>query len=136
MLLKKAATKDDVIAFANAVKYTLGDEKEKYVHFLDIMNDYGNQRIDVVIAMERMKELFKGHGDLLLGFNALLPKECEITLSCEDEQPPQKRKKHVGFSEDKNFRGKTEDDADLVLELANFCKAEVEKMKAAGNTNE
>lgn len=62
-------------------------------------------RTDTAGVMERVKELFKGHKDLILGFNTFLPKGYAITLPLEeDEQPPQK--KPVEFEEAINFVGK------------------------------
>lgn len=54
--------------------------------------------------IERVKDLFKGHRDLILGFNTFLPKGYEITLPLEHEQPPQK--KPVEFEEAINFVNK------------------------------
>jgi len=42
-----------------------------------------------VSVAERMKQLFKGHDDLLVGFNAFMPKKYEIILPLENGQPPQ-----------------------------------------------
>ena len=52
-------------------------------------------------VIARMKELFRGHRDLILGFNTFLPKGYEITLPPEDEPPP--AKKPVEFEEAINF---------------------------------
>lgn len=51
-----------------------------------------------------MKDLFKGHRDLILGFNTFLPKGYEITLPSEDEPTP--AKKPVEFEEAINFVSK------------------------------
>jgi len=61
-------------------------------------------RIDTAGVIERVKELFKGHKDLILGFNTFLPKGYAITLPSDDEQPLQK--KPVEFEEAINFVGK------------------------------
>ena len=61
-------------------------------------------RIDTAGVIARVKELFKGHRNLILGFNTFLPKGYEITLPSEDEQPLQK--KPVEFAEAINFVGK------------------------------
>ena len=45
-------------------------------------------RIDTIGAIAKVKELFKGHKDLILRFNIFLPNEYEIKLPLEDEQPP------------------------------------------------
>jgi histone deacetylase complex regulatory component SIN3 len=61
-------------------------------------------RIDTAGVIERVKELFKGHKDLILGFNTFLPKGYAITLPSENEPPP--LKKPVEFEEAINFVGK------------------------------
>lgn len=50
----------------------------------------------------RVKELFKGHNNLIFGFNTFLPKGYEITLN-EDEAPA---KKTVEFEEAIDFVNK------------------------------
>ena len=42
-------------------------------------------RINTSGVISRVKELFKGHRDLILGFNTFLPKGYEITMPPEDE---------------------------------------------------
>jgi len=49
-----------------------------------------------------VKELFKGHNNLIYGFNTFLPKGYEITL--DDEGPP--LKKAVEFEEAISFVNK------------------------------
>jgi len=43
------------------------------------------EKINKVDAISMVKELLKGHHDLLLGFNTFLPKGCEFTLPLEEE---------------------------------------------------
>lgn len=50
-------------------------------------------RVDTNGVITRIKDLFKGYDDLLLGFNTFLPKGYKITLQPEDEKP----KKPVDF---------------------------------------
>lgn len=50
----------------------------------------------------RVKDLFKGHNNLIFGFNTFLPKGFEITLD-EEEAPP---KKTVEFEEAISFVNK------------------------------
>ncbi|KAH1239232.1 Paired amphipathic helix protein Sin3-like 3 [Glycine max] len=97
-------TTDDALAYLKAVKDMFQDKREKYDDFLEVMKDFKAQRIDTSGVIARVKELFKGHKDLILGFNTFLPKGYEITLPLEDEQPPQK--KPVEFAEAINFVGK------------------------------
>ncbi|KAG5091420.1 hypothetical protein JHK82_050198 [Glycine max] len=97
-------TTNDALAYLRAVKDIFQDKREKYDDFLEVMKDFKAQRIDTSGVIARVKELFKGHKDLILGFNTFLPKGYEITLPLEDEQPPQK--KPVEFAEAINFVGK------------------------------
>lgn len=52
----------------------------------------------------RVKELFKGHNNLIFGFNTFLPKGFEITLDEEEEEAPPK--KTVEFEEAISFVNK------------------------------
>ena len=45
-------------------------------------------RIDTDGVIVRVKELFRGHRDLILGFNAFLPKGYEITLEEGPKRQP------------------------------------------------
>lgn len=45
-------------------------------------------RIDTDGVIVRVKELFKGHHDLILGFNTFLPKGYEITLEEGPKRQP------------------------------------------------
>ena len=61
-------------------------------------------RINTVGVIARVKELFKGHRNLILGFNTFLPKDYEITLPLEEELAP---KKHlVEFNQAINYVNK------------------------------
>ncbi|KAK4409899.1 Paired amphipathic helix protein Sin3-like 2 [Sesamum angolense] len=71
--------------------------------FLDVMKDFKAQRIDTAGVIARVKELFKGHPNLILGFNTFLPKGYEITLTDEEEAPP---KRTVEFEEAISFVNK------------------------------
>ncbi|KAI3452368.1 hypothetical protein Pfo_009033 [Paulownia fortunei] len=79
------------------------DQREKYDRFLDVMKDFKAQRIDTAGVIARVKELFKGHPNLILGFNTFLPKGYEITLTDEEEAPP---KRTVEFEEAISFVNK------------------------------
>lgn len=102
-------TTNDALAYLKAVKDIFEHNREKYDDFLEVMKDFKAQRIDTVGVIARVKELFKGYRQLILGFNTFLPKGFEITLPPEDEQeqeqpPPQK--KPVEFEEAINFVNK------------------------------
>ncbi|GKV22786.1 hypothetical protein SLEP1_g32612 [Rubroshorea leprosula] len=97
-------TTNDALAYLKRVKEIFQDKREKYDDFLEVMKDFKAQRVDTAGVIARVKELFKGNQDLILGFNTFLPKGYEITLPFEDEQPPQK--KPVEFEEAINFVNK------------------------------
>ncbi|AEE33637.1 unnamed protein product [Arabidopsis thaliana] len=83
----------DALTYLKAVKDMFQDNKEKYETFLGVMKDFKAQRVDTNGVIARVKDLFKGYDDLLLGFNTFLPKGYKITLQPEDEKP----KKPVDF---------------------------------------
>ncbi|KAJ7943566.1 Paired amphipathic helix protein Sin3-like [Quillaja saponaria] len=97
-------TTNDALSYLKAVKDIFQDNREKYDDFLEVMKDFKALRIDTSGVIARVKELFKGHRDLILGFNTFLPKGYEITLPLEDDEPPQK--KPVEFEEAINFVNK------------------------------
>ncbi|XP_058193271.1 paired amphipathic helix protein Sin3-like 3 [Rhododendron vialii] len=97
-------TTNDALVYLKAVKDIFQDNKQKYDEFLDVMKDFKAQRIDTTGVIERVKDLFRGHRDLILGFNTFLPKGYEITLPIEDDPLP--AKKPVEFEEAINFVNK------------------------------
>ncbi|KAF5206479.1 Paired amphipathic helix protein sin3-like [Thalictrum thalictroides] len=100
----QALTTNDALAYLKAVKEMFQDKKDKYDEFLDVMKDFKAQRIDTAGVIARVKDLFKGHRDLILGFNTFLPKGYEITLPLDGDEPPPK--KPVEFEEAINFVNK------------------------------
>ncbi|XP_019427385.1 PREDICTED: paired amphipathic helix protein Sin3-like 1 isoform X2 [Lupinus angustifolius] len=87
-VLQKQNT-NDALSYLNEVKDTFQDQSEKYDMFLAVMKDHKAQRIDIAGVVARVKELFKGHNNLISGFNTFLPMEFEITPD-EDDAPPKK----------------------------------------------
>ncbi|GLJ50457.1 hypothetical protein SUGI_1075150 [Cryptomeria japonica] len=71
-------TKDDALAYFKAVKETFKDRKEKHDEFIEVLKDFKAERIDMTGLIARVKELFKGHPNLILGFNTIVPKRLEI----------------------------------------------------------
>ncbi|WJX96335.1 hypothetical protein P8452_77554 [Trifolium repens] len=67
-------------AFLNKVRHVFQNNMEIYFEFLQVINDHTAQGIDIRGVVAIVKELFKGHTNLILGFNAFLPKEYKITL--------------------------------------------------------
>ncbi|PKA63860.1 Paired amphipathic helix protein Sin3-like 4 [Apostasia shenzhenica] len=88
-------TTNDALAYLKAVKDIFQDKREKYDEFLEVMKDFKSQRFNPVLTdhridtsgvILRVKELFRGHRDLILGFNNFLPKGFEIKLP-EEKKP-------------------------------------------------
>uniref|UniRef100_A0A1J3GR05 Paired amphipathic helix protein Sin3-like 2 n=2 Tax=Noccaea caerulescens TaxID=107243 RepID=A0A1J3GR05_NOCCA len=95
-------TTNDALTYLKQVKEMFQDQRDKYDMFLEVMKDFKAQRTDTSGVIARVKELFKGHNNLIFGFNTFLPKGFEITLD-EEEAPP---KKTVEFEEAINFVNK------------------------------
>ncbi|XP_076908642.1 paired amphipathic helix protein Sin3-like 2 [Bidens hawaiensis] len=96
-------TTNDALSYLKEVKNMFQDQREKYDMFLDVMKDFKAQRIDTAGVIARVKELFKGHNNLIFGFNTFLPKGYEITVIEDDEAPP---KRTVEFDEAISFVNK------------------------------
>ncbi|XP_057774746.1 paired amphipathic helix protein Sin3-like 3 isoform X2 [Salvia miltiorrhiza] len=120
-------TMTDALSYLKNMKEMFQDRMDKYGDFLDVMKDFKAQRIDTSGVILRVKELFKGNRDLILGFNTFLPKGHEITLPLEDE--PLLKKKPVEFDEAISFvtRIKTRFKGDdhvyrTFLDILNMCR--------------
>ncbi|CAN6992829.1 unnamed protein product [Brassica oleracea var. botrytis] len=97
-------TTHDALSYLKDVKEMFQDQRSKYDMFLEVMKDFKAQRTDTSGVIERVKELFKGHNNLIFGFNTFLPKGFEITLDdLEEDAPP---KKTVEFEEAISFVNK------------------------------
>jgi paired amphipathic helix protein Sin3a len=63
------------------VKLKFKDQPKVYEQFLDIMKDFKSQVIDTPGVIARVSELFKGHDNLILGFNTFLPPGYKIEMN-------------------------------------------------------
>ncbi|XP_075663719.1 paired amphipathic helix protein Sin3-like 2 [Castanea sativa] len=79
--------KNYALTYLKEVKETLRDQREKYDKFLKVMKDFMDQRTDAYDVIAIVKELFKGHNNLISGFNFFLPKGSEIALDNDEAQP-------------------------------------------------
>ncbi|CAN8275733.1 unnamed protein product [Cochlearia groenlandica] len=77
----------DAYKYLNDVKEKLRDESDSYSTFLKVLKAFRTKRIGVNDVILRVKELFKEHQDLLLGFKVFLPKGYEKALE-GDITPP------------------------------------------------
>uniref|UniRef100_A0A804QJM7 Histone deacetylase interacting domain-containing protein n=2 Tax=Zea mays TaxID=4577 RepID=A0A804QJM7_MAIZE len=97
-LTNQKLTTNDALVYLKAVKDKFQDKREKYEEFLEVMRDFKSERIDTNGVIGRVKTLFNGYPELILGFNAFLPKGYAIKL--------QEEKKPVDFVEAINFVNK------------------------------
>eukprot|EP00882_Tetradesmus_deserticola_P017808 GHRQ01019100.1.p1 GENE.GHRQ01019100.1~~GHRQ01019100.1.p1 ORF type:complete len:190 (+),score=74.67 GHRQ01019100.1:374-943(+) len=105
-------TTNDALTYLREVKNRFADKKDVYDTFLEIMKEFKAQRIDTAGVIARVKELFRGHKELVLGFNTFLPKGYEIQLAdvadMDDEPPPNQmmNKQPVEFDQAINYVNK------------------------------
>lgn len=82
-------TKDDALVYLKKVKDTIfEDKKEDYYAFMDVMKDFKAGKFGLTSLIARVKELFKGHDELITEFNIFLPEGYEITPPSEEQQGP------------------------------------------------
>ncbi|XP_044447569.1 paired amphipathic helix protein Sin3-like 4 isoform X1 [Triticum aestivum] len=98
-------TTNDALAYLKAVKDKFHDNRAKYDEFLEVMRDFKSARIDTAGVIIRVKTLFSGYPELILGFNAFLPKGFAIKLQDIDGTAGDK-KQPVDFMEAINFVNK------------------------------
>uniref|UniRef100_A0A673IJ23 Paired amphipathic helix protein Sin3a n=1 Tax=Sinocyclocheilus rhinocerous TaxID=307959 RepID=A0A673IJ23_9TELE len=64
---------EDALSYLDQVKLQFGNQPQVYNDFLDIMKEFKSQSIDTPGVISRVSQLFKGHPDLIMGFNTFLP---------------------------------------------------------------
>lgn len=69
------------LAYVYQVRIEFENEPHVYNHFLDLMKDFKVGNITAEIVIGRLAALFRGHKDLLLGFNTFLPKGCKLIVT-------------------------------------------------------
>lgn len=83
--------RDDAVAFVKAVRLIFLDRREKYDEFVKVLKDFSTLRIDTDGVILRVKQLFKGHSDLIRWFNVFLPRGSEIEITEEDNFIPERQ---------------------------------------------
>ncbi|KAK9814633.1 hypothetical protein WJX72_009077 [[Myrmecia] bisecta] len=102
-------TTNDALSYLRDVKLKFQDSKEVYDTFLEIMKEFKAQRINTEGVIERVKQLFAGHRELILGFNTFLPKGYEIQTNFDEVKPEPERvapKQAVEFDQAINYVNK------------------------------
>ena len=71
----------DAFSYLDRVKTEFADQPEVYNRFLQVMREFKSNIIDANGVIGRVVGLFKGHRELILGFNAFLPRTHHIDPS-------------------------------------------------------
>ncbi|CAD6273401.1 unnamed protein product [Miscanthus lutarioriparius] len=84
-------TTRDALVYLKAVKDKFQEKPHTYEQFIQVMRDFKSNRLDSAGVIARVKTLFHGYPDLILGFNAFLPKGQSIRrqdlLLHKDKEP-------------------------------------------------
>lgn len=75
---------EDALTYLDQVKLQFEKQPEVYNQFLDIMKEFKSQAIDTPGVISRVSTLFKGHNDLIEGFNTFLPPGYKIEIQAND----------------------------------------------------
>jgi histone deacetylase complex regulatory component SIN3 len=76
-------TLNDALFYLKAVKDKFQDNRAKYEEFIEVLRDFKSERIDMNGVIIRVKTLFNGYPELLLGFSTFLPMGFAIRLQEE-----------------------------------------------------
>ncbi|XP_058721991.1 uncharacterized protein LOC131593505 [Vicia villosa] len=130
--MKNCTTDEALELLSAAIKLEFHDEnREKYQSFFQILKDYKAQRIDTRVLRLKVHQLFKGHKDLILRFNTLMPTQYVIKLPLDgDDKQPQcgrlEKEDALGFLKEVGdvFQGKNKGKYDEFLEIMKGFKAQ------------
>ncbi|CAL8359071.1 unnamed protein product [Lota lota] len=75
---------EDALSYLDQVKLQFGNHPQVYNDFLDIMKEFKSQSIDTPGVISRVSQLFKGHPDLIMGFNTFLPPGYKIEVQTNE----------------------------------------------------
>lgn len=76
---------EDALSYLDQVKFKFNDQPQVYNDFLDIMKEFKSQSIDTPGVIQRVSTLFKGHPELIVGFNTFLPPGYKIEIHSNDQ---------------------------------------------------
>ncbi|KAG5519162.1 hypothetical protein PMAC_002250 [Pneumocystis sp. 'macacae'] len=77
----------DALSYLDQVKIQFSEQPDVYNRFLDIMKDFKSQSIDTLGVIERVSTLFRGHPNLIQGFNTFLPPGYRVECSLDPSDP-------------------------------------------------
>ncbi|KAG8193144.1 hypothetical protein JTE90_006975 [Oedothorax gibbosus] len=76
---------EDALSYLDQVKYKFGSQPQVYNDFLDIMKEFKSQSIDTPGVIQRVSNLFRGHPELIVGFNTFLPPGYRIEVQPNEQ---------------------------------------------------
>ncbi|CAL1277736.1 unnamed protein product [Larinioides sclopetarius] len=76
---------EDALSYLDQVKYKFGNQPQVYNDFLDIMKEFKSQSIDTPGVIQRVSNLFRGHPELIVGFNTFLPPGYRIEVQPNEQ---------------------------------------------------
>ena len=84
---RPAPTSEDADAYLDQLKFKFRNQPQVYNEFLDIMKALKNNqsKINTPAVISRVLCLFKGHPELIVGFNTFLPPGYKIEVQRNDE---------------------------------------------------
>lgn len=71
---------EDALLYLDQVKLEFGSRPRIYNEFLEIMKCFKAQEVDTVGVINRVRTLFRGYNNLILGFNTFLPEGYKIEM--------------------------------------------------------
>lgn len=71
---------EDALLYLDQVKLEFGDRPKIYNEFLEIMKNFKAQEVDTIGVINRVRTLFHGYNNLILGFNTFLPDGYKIEM--------------------------------------------------------
>ena len=71
---------EDALLYLDQVKLEFGDRPRIYNEFLEIMKNFKAQEVDTLGVINRVRRLFHGYNNLILGFNTFLPEGYKIEM--------------------------------------------------------
>ncbi|XP_076323407.1 paired amphipathic helix protein Sin3a-like [Tachypleus tridentatus] len=76
---------EDALSYLDQVKFKFGSQPQVYNDFLDIMKEFKSQSIDTPGVIQRVSNLFRGHPELIIGFNTFLPPGYKIEVQANEQ---------------------------------------------------
>jgi len=106
---------EDALLYLDQVKMEFSDQPKIYNEFLEIMKNFKAQSITTPGVIDQVKQLFKGHNKLILGFNTFLPEGegYKIELTPEEEAYPQYMQQQLAINYVTNIRNRFADEPEI-----------------------